>query len=1725
MSGTPLILTKLELFARRRRQLILWRGALLGSAWLLGLMLVVAGVDWVLVLPDEARWALSGVAYLAVLVVLWRGCIKPLLYAPGPRQLARLVEHADPRLREDLLSAVELGEGGGEEDSAQFRRLVQEDVAARMEGVEMERLLPFGLLSKQWRALAAAVLLVVGGCALTGFQLGTLMMRALVPMMNLARVSRFQIEVLKPSAGDMAVPFGEPVPLQVSVSGGEVKRVLLETFTKAAGREVVAMAAGDGGAGFFSASVQVDREDVEYRIRAGDAMTRRFRLHASGRPQVLAFEKRFELPAYVGGVREAKEEHGDLVALEGSRAVLRLQADQPVAKAELRVEQGNRKYEVPLKIEEGTRLVGELPMDASGSYRVFLQAAATGFENRFSPEYAIRAEPDLVPEVELVAPAKDLLSAVNEQLLVKGRAADDVGLAKLSQLHRINEGPWREQVWEKKPGMEVNVERLWDLYGLGAKPGDQVFMKLVAVDLKGGRAESRMLQVTLIASGFDAGRLQALEAQRALLRALQEMRVAFTAWEGAQNVLKEKWGQVNGDDLQRKQSLAAAGTARAEADAKLVAARQQLLAALKASGPGQQSGKLVLLGRVLGRVSIGGMDEAEVALERLQGSQTKEEIQPLLKRLSDAGGRWMARWRAAVEMGAVFVGSSEFDVLAANLHALAQEKERLLESLGPQGDGGVDGPAVIARSRVLLAETRAMEELMGTCGEDLPGMGERLRVGRRDMEKLRGVLEKALAAEHPLLREPLQSLSKSVSATARTLMGQAREVLGREERAAAELGRLAGSGAQGLDYLRGEWGQLVRQGDGAAWARVDQAAGLAKNHGDVEETRLDADTAFVADLRLATMSLQALRIREEASVPAALRETEKSLRLLELGHGVFEAADAARRLRVAEQWELQAAHARTLAPRSWEWVQGRVRALQAEAAGAQRDEAVRAVATEAHRRLGAVLAGQAAQRLEQEMRDRFDVGRPVKSAEQAAGQVAAQLAEILKLLRPAMEETRAQLAQSVPKLHETMAALAQRAEALKEKTAAEAKRNAEAAPERKGQPEVQELRVAQQQLNASVEAVKDAIRAEANRADLTQAEGRERARDGDDALAMLKEPPVRAAAALGEAEKAAKNPAREEALNGAARHQEKLAQALGDLARHYAGVEQGKAEETRVALRAAEKEQGIKEELDARYAKAEQMAELAKKSPQELLAHLEKKLPTSQVMQKELSGIARDLVQQASEKLAQASRQEAKVAEEVRKLAGRDGSRPEAGAADQGKPESAATAKNESGAAKDPASAAADAQPDGAKTASAPTAASAANAANANDSTAANAKAPMNASAAHPAIPGDLQKPDARAAMPESAPRLAQLAGASKEQAPIAQAAGEAGDQLMRAGRHEQRMQKEAAGETLEQLGRSVAATAQQEVPQARQALDAAQRPADGLAAVEAAQRKLAEQTGQLKQAQGLQPAGNAQAPTPAQQGQDMAKGKPVDPAAAGPEQAQQGRAASQPAGSPPAANTADGNAADGMEAGNQAAPGQVGDASKTGAGPKESAQEQVWMARALDKLDAALNGEKPAGAAQQGKQDGQGQQAQSGKPGQNAAQDGAQQAGAQQAQNAEAQQGDASAAQQGMEGAQNALAAAAQAAADAMRASRNESSQQPPSGTSADASLQAKSRAGAQGDAAANAYAALPEGRAQKSSDWGKLPKKMAEELSQGQQESVSGEYRRQIETYYRVIAEKAKK
>src|SRR5204862_854294 len=178
------------------------------------------------------------------------------------------------------------------------------------------------------------------------------------------------------------------------------------------------------------------------------------------------------------------------------------------------------------------KLRAQISVSGSGTYRVHLESKLWGFSNKFSPQYEIRSLADLVPRIVLEEPSGDLLVPPDEVVAVKGYAKDDIGLSKVTQAVKVNQGDWKETTLAQDPAEpEVKIGRMWDVYDLRVQPGDHVAMKLIAVDLKGLRAESAPVHLTISARGFDPQRLVPLAAKEAMYSELLQLRDAVKALE------------------------------------------------------------------------------------------------------------------------------------------------------------------------------------------------------------------------------------------------------------------------------------------------------------------------------------------------------------------------------------------------------------------------------------------------------------------------------------------------------------------------------------------------------------------------------------------------------------------------------------------------------------------------------------------------------------------------------------------------------------------------------------------------------------------------------------------------------------------------------------------------------------------------------------------------------------------------------------------------------------------------------------------------------------------------------------------------------------------------------------------------------------------------------------------------------------------------------------------
>ena len=277
-----------------------------------------------------------------------------------------------------------------------------------------------------------------------------------------------------------------------------------------------------------------------------------------------------------------------------------------------------------------------------------------------------------------------------------------------------------------------------------------------------------------------------------------------------------------------------------------------------------------------------------------------------------------------------------------------------------------------------------------------------------------------------------------------------------------------------------------------------------------------------------------------------------------------------------------------------------------------------------------------------------DKPRTLKSVDKPLDEIQGTVSGARKLSVAELTAARKALLIAAPSLSEVLENLAKEAKGLENTTgdlADEVKEDHTAQTEK-----AKELAAQQEKLNERVAQMQQALRRDANQQDLAKKEGRERARDADDAVAMLHEPPRGAANALEESTANPNPEDQQQSLETAAKAQKQLAANLSQLAEHYKNLEEGRPEiaDTRETLRAQEEALGIKEALDQQFAMLERLMELANKPPAEALKDLEAELAKNPVMREELENIAEQSLQNANQDLEAAAKEQQQLAEALK---------------------------------------------------------------------------------------------------------------------------------------------------------------------------------------------------------------------------------------------------------------------------------------------------------------------------------------------------------------------------------------------------------------------------------------------------------------------------------------------
>ena len=1261
----------LRQFGRRRRRLILLRGLSALAVSLAGSALLLVAVDAFVLLPDRLRWALSLAAYGVSLLLGWFTCMRLLVRLPSERALARLVELSEPSLREELVSAVELGAPDADPryDSPLFRALLQRSVARRMSGLNMGQLLPWRLV-RGWLLAASAVLAVCAVlAALPRLELPRRMARVLLPAANLARVSRVQVHVLRPAPPDAVVPQGEPVAVLIELSGPDTPRAVLETAVPGKPRQRIGMQ--PQGPRRHAAMLRVGRESMAWRVLAGDAVTRYFHLIARPRPYVKQFQKTYHYPDYAGlAPASVVETQGDLKALEGTQARVVIRADQPVSRGRLVLEVNGQTTPLEMEPTGDGRLAANVPMGKSGTYEVQLVAAETGFDSRFSPRYPIIAEPDLPPKVDITQPAGPLFLPPDEIVRLAAEAEDDLPLAGLQQCLQVNGGSWQAVEVPIEAGRLVRVDRDWDLLELKLKEGDRVLTKMAAADRKGQRSESPALQVTIAPRGIETERHVVLGAKRRAAEAVQHLsRTAEKLVQDARGAIEQLLAAER-SEAERRLATVNALQAAHQLAGETQRTVQVLTETIRLMPAGSDAHDLALAALAIvplqfrtPRALTCQLHESERAGEISAGRRHLEEARATMQRaagLAQQTAQWLQTMYHADALAAALED-------ACDLIAVAQRSTPLADRL-PEEEP-LAWRMLARRQAFVLQHASLLESTVRSLSERL-GNHDRLAATLAAMAAVRRKMEPAIAAEPPpkQLAEFARQLTQELHNARRELkppfVDSAKNLaLARPQFSGSAVGwharllRQLAAGVQLWEQARRGGRDLTepaaaRQLEAAEWPAVIETI---RGRAAVEEQRPDADREYVSDLDSVAVVLKSMQMQASAWPPpspgsaplasgpsAAIAQLAEAAAMLEAAHHAAELLSAVRRLEQREKWSSASAAAHTQHGREWDFVADRLEPI----ADVLLEEVRTRPAEEAAALLRKLAREPCTADVNQEMeRRRRQSVVPAPILDRLA-KVERDLEQVLSLLRPPADAAREVLRRWSPSPAERMQQLAEETRRQEEHTRQNAEQATAGDPLRT-QAAARQEQAEHEQLAAELQQVLDTLRRLASLENPLDPQ-QELARDVAAASAMIGRPSGRIEGALRRAVESSTAPDQASHLADAAAQQRQLADALDQLARHFQAALAGHdVRASREELRRAESESGLAQRFEQWQQQARQLAEMSAMTPLQLLEWLERELKQNRPMQRELDRITRQALEEAQRDLSESARRQREIADEL----------------------------------------------------------------------------------------------------------------------------------------------------------------------------------------------------------------------------------------------------------------------------------------------------------------------------------------------------------------------------------------------------------------------------------------------------------------------------------------------
>ena len=467
------------------KRTLFWTGCGIAIVGLISILAGAAIVDLLMPLPGSVRIVLLIGIIGAVGYLLYRYLIQPLRVKLTPHDVALNVERKHRDLEDRLVSALQFGEAETEDPikSHLLQRLVT-DAVERTDGIDFKATID---KSKKRKHIGIAVA-VLAGCALIALifptELNISINRLLSPWEKTEPVFTTKLTV---EPGNARILRGRSLAINLEVTGKAADKARLiykkgdsAADTESQGQEIDMMQI-EGEKHRFGYEIFNINENMEYYVTANGIESERYTVEVFDMPKVTAVEVTYTYPEYTQLNPITQQGEGNIRAVAGSQAEVRITTNKAIESATLTVDAQDA---IPMLISDGRTLTTTLDVLTDGKYTVKL-LCVDGFNNQTPIEYTITAIPDEPPEVAIKEPGRDIKATKLEEVKVLAEAADDYGVENMTLMYSIGSGEPQEleaETVEVKEKKIISGAYVFYLEELDVEPGEFISYYAQATD-------------------------------------------------------------------------------------------------------------------------------------------------------------------------------------------------------------------------------------------------------------------------------------------------------------------------------------------------------------------------------------------------------------------------------------------------------------------------------------------------------------------------------------------------------------------------------------------------------------------------------------------------------------------------------------------------------------------------------------------------------------------------------------------------------------------------------------------------------------------------------------------------------------------------------------------------------------------------------------------------------------------------------------------------------------------------------------------------------------------------------------------------------------------------------------------------------------------------------------------------------------------------------------------